>query len=100
MSNSLYFLLHGVGHKLRVRENANPNYLDYVSLRYCIKAPDIERAFELFQTAVGHNSFEGFREFSSLALPADLPTSITAGATEGVWKRPLRHATDQDYIQL
>ena len=98
----VYYVIHGVGPWPNPRRNRQRTEIDYFKLRYVIKAPSLERAYELFNAAVGHNDFEGFREFIRSAEPATLTPEIINGPAEGVWKRPtpLTCGSDKTYLEI
>jgi len=60
---------------------------------YTIKAVDIQGAYDIFNTLVGHNSYEGFVEFSKLVEAPEVNVETRACDEASVWKaqtRPLR----------
>ena len=79
-----YWALTGIGfHYYEPISDTHDGWQNYI---YLIKAADIESAYKLFDSVVGHNYFEGFKEAVKAFEAADVDLLFITGPDEAIWR--------------
>lgn len=84
--NITYYFISGIAPLPEMDKYTRLNQVDYYNVQYVIKAENIEHAFAMFNKLVGHNSFDGFKEFANAY--ENVPSYVVQGtnnAEVGVW---------------